>query len=86
MGEIPRVVWVEVCGPHSLQLTFKDGVTKQVNLRRFLRGPVFQPLLDPAYFARVFVDHEAGTIAWPNEADFAPETLYALPDERDDAA
>ena len=86
MGDIPRVVSVEVRGPYSLLLRFKDGVEKQVNLRRFLRGPVFKPLLDPAEFARVFVDHEAGTIVWPNEADFAPETLYELPDERDDAA
>ena len=59
---------------------------KRVNLRRFLRGPVFEPVLDPAYFARVFVDHQLGTIVWPNGADFAPETLHELPDERGDAA
>jgi hypothetical protein len=57
-----------------------------VNLRGFLKGPAFEPLLDPAEFARVFVDQEAWTIAWPNDADFAPETLYELPDERGDAA
>lgn len=47
---------------------------------------MFEPLLDPAYFARVAVDSELGTIVWPNEADFAPETLYELPDERGHAA
>lgn len=31
---------------------------------------------DPAYFARVEVDEELGTIALPNGADIAPETLY----------
>jgi hypothetical protein len=61
-------------------------VTKEVNLRRFLRGPVFRPLLDPAYFARVAVDPGLGTVVWPNQADFAPETLYDLPDERGNAA
>ena len=86
MDRIPHVVSAEICGPHSLRLVFDDGVQKQVNLRPYLRGPVFKPLLDPTYFARVFVDRQLGTIVWPNEADFAPETLYELPDERGDAA
>ncbi len=83
---MPTVVSAKVCGPYSVFLVFDDGVSKQVNLRRFLRGPVFKPMHDPAEFAKLRVDHEAGTIVWPNEADFAPETLYELPDERDDAA
>ena len=84
--KIPRVVSAVVCGKYSLRIGFDDGVEKQVNLRRFLWGDVFEPLLDPAYFARVTVDPELGTIVWPNEADFAPETLYELPDEREHAA
>jgi len=84
--KIPRVVTVEVCGTYSVRLEFDDGVVKQVNLRQFLWGEAFEPLLDAAYFARVSVDPELGTIVWPNEADFAPETLYELPDEREHAA
>jgi hypothetical protein len=26
----------------------------------------------------VYVDHEAGTIAWPNDIDLDPDTLYEL--------
>lgn len=84
--KIPRVISAEVCGTYSVRLEFDDGVVKQVNLRRFLWGEVFEPLLEPAYFARVAVDSELGTIVWPNETDFAPETLYELPDEREHAA
>lgn len=83
---IPRVVSAKVCGPYSVFIVFDDGLSKQVNLRRFLKGPVFQPMHDPAEFAKLRIDHHAGTIVWPNQADFAPETLYLLPDERDDAA
>jgi len=83
---IPTVVSARVCGPYSVFLVFDDGVSKQVNLRRFLKGPVFKPMHDPVEFAKLRVDHELGTIVWPNAADFAPETLYELPDERDDAA
>src|SRR5262245_20740348 len=70
MDRIPHVVSAKVCGTHSLRLTFDDGLTKTVDLEPFLRGPVFQPVRDPAYFARVFVDPELGTIVWPNGADF----------------
>jgi hypothetical protein len=69
---------VEVSGAHSLDLTFKDGTRKSVDLRALLEGPVFEPLRDPKYFARVEVDPVAGTVVWPNGADIAPETLYEL--------
>jgi Protein of unknown function (DUF2442) len=43
-------------------------------------APQYQwtPLNDPAYFARVAVDAEAGTISWPDGLDLAPEPLYEL--------
>lgn len=78
---IPRVVAVEITGPHSLKLTFRDGVEKQIDLLPLLVGPVFQPLRDPSYFRQVLLDPVTGTIIWPNGADIAPETLYALPSE-----
>ena len=86
LDRIPCVVSVKVRGPSSVLIEFDDGVSKQVDLRQLLRGPVFEPLRDPAEFAKVRVDHDAGTIIWPNQADIAPETLYSLPDERGSAA
>jgi len=67
---------VEVNGHHRLRLTFEDGTVGEVDFaEREWRG-VFEPLRDPAYFARVAVDPESGTIAWPNSVDMAPEPLY----------
>jgi len=82
---ILRVVAAEVSGPHSVRVTFSDGVTKRVDVLRLLEGPVFAPLLDPRFFARMAVDSLAGTVVWPNGADFAPEALHELPDEGDKA-
>jgi hypothetical protein len=82
VNKILKVVRAEVAGPHSLLVTFNDGVTKQVNLRALLRGLVFEPLLDPACFAQMTVDPAFGVPTWPNDVDLAPEALYALPDER----
>jgi hypothetical protein len=74
-----HIVEVEVCGPHSLDVRFNDGVRKQVDLTPLLTGPVFDLVRDPAYFARVVIDPQAGTVVWPNGADLAPEALYDLP-------
>lgn len=71
------VTGVEVIGDHRLRLTFEDRTVGDVDFsERDWRG-VFEPLRDPAYFARVSVDPEAGTITWPNGVDMAPEPLYA---------
>jgi hypothetical protein len=83
---IPRVAAARVCGPFSVFLVFDDGVSKQVNLRDHLRGPVFEPFRAPEGFARLEVDLDAGTMVWSVQADIAPETLYLLPDERGAAA
>ena len=76
-----HVVKATVCGPHSLQITFNEGTQKRVNLFSLLDGPIFEPLREPNYFARVLVDPVIGTVVWPNEADIAPEALYKLTPE-----
>jgi hypothetical protein len=78
---IVHILEAEPCGAQSLRLLFDDGTRKRVNVARFLEGPIFEPLRDPAYFARVTVDPVGGTVVWPNVADFAPETLHDLPAE-----
>jgi Protein of unknown function (DUF2442) len=68
---------VEVIGEYRLRLTFEDGTVGDVDFAGRVWGGVFEPLRDPAHFARVTVDREAGTIAWPDGLDMAPEPLYA---------
>lgn len=71
------ITGVDVIGEYRLRLTFEDGTVGDVDFTgRHWRG-VFEPLLDPEYFARVTVDPEAGTITWPDGLDMAPEPLYA---------
>jgi hypothetical protein len=75
---ILRIVEAEVCGDQLLRLAFNNGVCKIVDVGRLLNGPVFEPLRDPAYFARAELDPVCGTVTWPNGADFAPEALHEL--------
>ena len=78
---IIHVTKVKVTGTYSLELTFDNGVRKQINLRAELYGPIFEPLRDPSYFAKAYVDSDSRTVAWPNGADFAPDFLYQLESE-----
>lgn len=73
-----RINEMKCIGPHDLLLRFSNGYAAEVNLTRLLYGPVFIPLRDPDYFSQVKLNSEAGTIYWPNGADFAPETLYKM--------
>lgn len=60
-------------GGHRVWLRFSDGLEGEIDLSTALRGPVFQPLKDPDYFASFHLDD---TLTWPNGADYAPEFLY----------
>ncbi len=76
MKPLQDITDVKVVGEHRLRLAFDDGTVGEVDFTaREWRG-VLEPLRDPDYFARVTVDAEAGTIAWPNGIDMAPEPLY----------
>ena len=74
---ILRVDQAEVCGSHSLQLVFNDGLQKRVNVLPLFKGPIFEPLRDPDYFALATLDPVSGTVTLPNKA----EALRALASE-----
>ena len=75
MESLPMVVRAEYLGDFRIRLLFNDGLEATIDFTEWLSGPVFQPLLDRDYFAKFFL--EGGTVAWPNGADIAPETLHA---------
>lgn len=84
MAFLPTVVRAKYCGEYRIRLAFNDGRSATVDFRPLLDGPVFEPLHDLAYFRKFFVD--GGTVAWPNGADVAPETLYSISNQRRRAA
>ena len=65
-----------IVGEHRLHVVFEDGVSGELDASGWEWRGVFEPLRDPAYFARVELDDEIGAIGWPNGADVAPETLH----------
>jgi hypothetical protein len=56
-----------------------------IDFEPVLHGELYAPLRDPDFFARVALDPEAGTLVWPNGADFDPATLHDWPSLSDRA-
>lgn len=74
-NEIARIVKVSALGDFRLQLTFKDGAKRIVDLESILWGPMFAPLRIPSEFRKVRVNSRFGCIEWPNGADLCPDAL-----------
>jgi hypothetical protein len=78
MRSTPRLLEAKPLDGYSVHVRFEDGTAADVDLTYLLGyGGVFEPLRDLEFFSQLRADPEAGTIVWPNEADIAPETLFA---------
>ncbi|WP_162176618.1 DUF2442 domain-containing protein [Deinococcus frigens] len=65
--------------PHTLHLTFTDGVKITTDLSSLLSiGSIFAPLRQPEFFERVAIGDKGRSLIWPGEIDldansFRPE-------------
>ena len=70
-----RVKSVEPLEKFRVRIIFQNNVQKEIDLEKFLRGEIFEPIRrDPNVFRSVKV--VGGTIGWDNGADIDPDVLY----------
>lgn len=74
--ELHTVTEFAIVAPYTLHIHFEDGHRQTIDFLPMLRGELFGPLRNLSFFNRAELDEEAGTIVWPNGADFDPATLY----------
>jgi len=79
--EVHRVTGFQKVGPFTLRVEFEDRTDQVIDFRPVLAGELFGPLANPEVFDQVRIDPEAGTLVWPNGADFDPVTLHNWPEE-----
>ena len=71
---LPSVTKAKYIRDNVIEVKLNDGTKKGIDFEPWLTGPIFRPLKSKNYFKKFFID--GPTIAWPNGADIAPETLY----------
>ncbi len=72
-----RVISVKPLEDFVVSIKFTDGTSREINLKPFLRGKVFETIKnDETAFRAMKVDERMGTIVWENGADIDPDVLY----------
>lgn len=72
------IVTAKYRGDYLIELEFDDGKHGVVDFVNYLgRGGVFESFKDIEFFRNFSVNKELGVLAWGNEIEIAPETLYA---------
>ncbi|HML47550.1 MAG TPA: DUF2442 domain-containing protein [Clostridia bacterium] len=69
----PRVVSATPVDDYRLDLTFSNGERRIFDAKPLLNHRVFAPLKNKGFFESVTVAF--GTIAWPGDIDYCPDTL-----------
>ena len=70
----PRVRKVTPLPGYRLEIVFSNNEQGLYDCSHLLGFGVFQELRDVTYFNKVLVCD--GTIAWPNDQDICPDTIY----------
>ncbi len=71
-----KILRIHKLGEFQLLLEFSEGSRGSFDGRPLLQrtGPLLEPLRNPAYFARAFID--AGALCWPNGLELSPARVY----------
>jgi hypothetical protein len=72
---LTKVVELEAMAPYALRVRFNNGQAGTHDCSKLVLqvGPIIEPLRDPNYFARAFLEFGAPT--WPNGFDMSSEWL-----------
>jgi len=76
---IPDVIDFEIISDHRIKVTLSNGKKGIFDVKPYLEKGIFKELKNYDYFKRARI--EFGTIVWPNEQDFSPETIEAKMEE-----
>ncbi len=69
----PDIIDFEILPDYNIKVTLSNGDIGIFNVTPYLEKGIFRELKDYTYFKRAKIEY--GTIVWPNEQDFSPDTI-----------
>ncbi len=70
---IPDVINIEILPDYRIKIGLSNGKTGIFDVTPYLERGIFTELKDYTYFRRARIEY--GTIVWPHDQDFSPETI-----------
>lgn len=72
-----RIQSLDFLDAFRVRLEFTDGSSREIDLDRYLHGPIFEDIRNnPNVFRSAKIDARMGAICWDNGADIDPDVLY----------
>ncbi len=72
----PKPVFVQALEDYRIFLRYNDGVEGELNLSYLAGKGVFEQWDEDDCFSRVYIDPETNAIAWSEELEIGPDSLY----------
>jgi len=73
---ISKLIQVKAINQYSIWLNYDDGTEGVVDLSHLINKPVFQNWKEPDFFGKVYIDVETGAVAWNENIELCPDSLY----------
>lgn len=71
-----KPIRVKPLSDYKIQVKFSDGVEGVVDLSHLVGKGVFVSWKKKGEFEKVHIDAESGAIAWNDQIDLCPDTIY----------
>lgn len=72
----PKPIFVQALNPYRLFLRYDDGMEGEVNLAHLAGQGIFAQWDENGLFSTVYIDPETDAIAWSEELEIGPDSLY----------
>ncbi len=73
---IVKPIQVKAISQYKICLKYADNTEGQIDLSYLISKPVFKSWISPDFFSKVYIDQETFAIAWDENIELCPDSLY----------